>query len=180
MKRRTNPGLLAVTMAIALFALGCAEAPPAQDQGVGLAPPSAPAPPAEPVENTETRPSEPAEAADSTAPVVDENTETKVAEVGFGEKGHYDSKDYISVAVSTKFRVEEQIGLLRIKNCMDQYKAINGKFPKDHEEFWKEIIEKNSIQLPDLPPGQRFLYDPELAKETRGEKSLKILVPKKS
>ena len=44
---------------------------------------------------------------------------------------------------------------------MQLYKASNGYLPKSHEIFWKEIIEANSIQLPELPEGERYAYDPE-------------------
>ena len=105
-------------------------------------------------------------------------TEESAAEVGFGEKGHYESQDYISVVVGSQFRAEERITLGRVTQAMKQYRAIHGNYPKTDEEFFEEIIKANSISLPDLPAGQKYGYDPELAAESNAEQSLTILKPK--
>ncbi len=82
------------------------------------------------------------------------------------------------MAVSTQFRVQEQLTLIRITQAMRQYKARYEEYPQEEEVFWEKIIKENSISLPDLPKDQKFLYDPELADETDGEQSLRILQPR--
>jgi hypothetical protein len=46
---------------------------------------------------------------------------------------------------------------------MRLYNGSHGTNPKTHEEFMSQIIEANNIQLPDLPSGQEYVYDPEKA-----------------
>ena len=46
---------------------------------------------------------------------------------------------------------------------MKTYKAIDpeNKGPRSHEEFMERIIKENAIELPILPDGHRYRYDPE-------------------
>ena len=51
---------------------------------------------------------------------------------------------------------------ITIPNAMKTFKAGNdNKGPKDHEEFMARIVEENSIELPSLPDGHKYRYDPE-------------------
>jgi hypothetical protein len=82
------------------------------------------------------------------------------AEVGVGAKGHY-SEGIITTPVSTIFRAEEMIAFkIQIPQAMNLFKAENNRGPKTHEEFMEKIIKANMIPLPELPEGQRFLFDP--------------------
>ncbi len=40
-------------------------------------------------------------------------------------------------------------------------KRLNGRKPNSHEEFMEKIIKEGKINLPELPAGQRYVYDPE-------------------
>ena len=40
------------------------------------------------------------------------------------------------------------------------FKASEGHLPKTDEEFMDKIINANHIQLPPLPPGSSYVYDP--------------------
>ncbi len=51
-----------------------------------------------------------------------------------------------------------------VRKAMDIYKAGEGHAPKTHQEFMDRIINENHIQLPTLPPGQRYVYDPQKEK----------------
>ena len=64
----------------------------------------------------------------------------------------------------TKFRTEERIAFeVQIPNAMKIYKAAhNNKGPKTHEEFMDVIIKENGVQLPELAPGESYLYIPEI------------------
>ena len=104
--------------------------------------------------------------------------EGDIAQSGFGAKGHYESNDLISVTIGARFRAEERLVLAKITHGLQIYKATHGDYPDAHEAFWKEVIEKNAIRMPDLKPGEEYRYDPELARETNGEDSLRI-VPSK-
>jgi hypothetical protein len=48
----------------------------------------------------------------------------------------------------------------QIKHDMDIWQAIHNRWPKNAQEFQKEILEPARIELPDLPPGNRYVYNP--------------------
>jgi hypothetical protein len=48
----------------------------------------------------------------------------------------------------------------QIKHDMDIWQAIHNRWPKTAQEFQKEILEPANIELPELPPGHRYVYDP--------------------
>lgn len=48
-----------------------------------------------------------------------------------------------------------------IPKYMQMYKGEHGSAPKTHEKFMSKIIEANKVQLPELPPGRKYVYDPE-------------------
>jgi hypothetical protein len=87
------------------------------------------------------------------------------AEVGVGQKG----RDYgggalmkpITTPASAYWRAQERITFDQIQHSMDLYKAANGSAPKTQEEFMEKIIKENMLKLPQLPPGQRYVYLPD-------------------
>ena len=99
-----------------------------------------------------------------------------VAGVGSGKRGRKIEKRegvgkiIVTPAVSY-FRTKEKIifDIVLPKN-MQLFQATNGRYPKSHEEFMKEIIEAGMVTLPELPENSRYIYDPEthqLMVETR-------------
>ncbi len=48
----------------------------------------------------------------------------------------------------------------QIPQAMREFKAANKRAPKDNDEFMEKIIKAHIIQLPELPPGERYIYDP--------------------
>jgi hypothetical protein len=49
----------------------------------------------------------------------------------------------------------------QIQKSMDVYvNTHDGKYPQTTEEFMREIIEPNMIELPELRPQQEYFYDP--------------------
>ena len=87
----------------------------------------------------------------------------KKAEVGVGKKGHYGGPGFIKTPISVYFRAQEKITFeVQIPSNMNLYKAMNNnKGPATQEEFMEKIIKANRVDLPDLPPGDRYFYDPE-------------------
>jgi hypothetical protein len=105
----------------------------------------------------------------SSTPASQPATEQVPAAVGVGKSSQrfdqYQS-DSVQKIVSTPareyFRVSERITFDRIKHDLELYKAMHdGKGPQSHEEFMREIVEPAQIELPELPPGQRYVYNPE-------------------
>ena len=43
--------------------------------------------------------------------------------------------------------------------CHEPLQGMHGHFPKTPEDFTRDIIEFNQIELPELPAGHRYLYD---------------------
>ncbi|MDR0870050.1 MAG: hypothetical protein LBN39_04585 [Planctomycetaceae bacterium] len=95
-------------------------------------------------------------------------TELVKADVGAGRKGHYgqkggeDATDIITVPVATLFRAKEMTAFrIQVPQALQLYKATNdGKGPETDEEFQEKIIKANNIVLPELPEGQKYVYDP--------------------
>ena len=53
----------------------------------------------------------------------------------------------------------EKVTKLAIDQHLNIFNATQGRFPKDHDEFMREIIKKNNLQLPKLPGGDTYEYD---------------------
>ena len=54
----------------------------------------------------------------------------------------------------------EQITKAQIKHEVDLFNALEGRYPKDYDEFMTRII-KPGIRLPVLPGGWKYAYDVE-------------------
>ncbi|MEN6457642.1 MAG: hypothetical protein ABFC63_01820 [Thermoguttaceae bacterium] len=81
------------------------------------------------------------------------------AQVGVGEKG----RDYPAgmYAPKTYWAIKETLAFdVQIPKAMQLFKATEGRAPKDHAEFMERIIKEGMIQLPELPAGDRYEYDP--------------------
>ena len=106
-----------------------------------------------------------AEQAPATAEPAREPTR-EVAGVGVGKKGrklekHKGTGQIIAQPAVSFFRAKEKIIFeIVIPKNMQLFEATNGRFPKSHDEFMKEIVEFGQIQLPELPEGGSYVYDP--------------------
>jgi hypothetical protein len=86
------------------------------------------------------------------------------AEKGVGVKGRsLDQHEGLLVTpAKAYFAVRERaVFEIQIPGALKLYKATNDKGPKSHEDFMAQIIDANQINLPELPVGQRYIYDPE-------------------
>jgi len=83
------------------------------------------------------------------------------AKVGVGAKGRYDL-GVITTPAATYWAARERIMFtIQIPKCLEAYKFEHDfKGPPSHKEFMKEVVEKYHLQLPTLPPGHRYYYDP--------------------
>ncbi|MDG2127263.1 MAG: hypothetical protein P8K08_04670 [Fuerstiella sp.] len=54
---------------------------------------------------------------------------------------------------------KQKIGELQIQRSVDIFNAIEGRYPKDHEEFMTKVIKANGIRLPQLGPDKQYQYD---------------------
>ncbi len=83
------------------------------------------------------------------------------AEAGVGVRGQGYEPGFITTPIRAYFRVRERVAFdVQIPHAMQLYKATNGQAPQSHEQFMQDIIQANSIRLPELPPGEQYIYDP--------------------
>jgi hypothetical protein len=75
------------------------------------------------------------------------------------EKPEITGQDYITVTGQAYSVILGRSAILSIQHAVDLFNAENGRYPKDYDEFKREIIAKNRIQLPLLPAHQKYGYD---------------------
>jgi hypothetical protein len=141
------PGSGGPATATAPATAGAAAAPTAAPAATGAAAPVASAP----------------GAADPAAMPAAAPGATTEAQPGVGTKGqNYGGPGIVTTPVETYFRTLDRIAFeVQIPNAMKLYKAEhNDKGPKTHEEYMAVIIKENGVQLPELPPGEQYVYDP--------------------
>ena len=98
--------------------------------------------------------------ANQTAAQTPPDANRKKAEVGVGIKGQGYGGGIITEPIRARFRIADRINFDAIKHDMDLFKALHDRAPKSHEEFMKEIIKAGQRELPELPAGEKYLYDP--------------------
>lgn len=101
------------------------------------------------------------EAPQEVTPDESEDFERQVAEVGVGKSGRNYGGGVISEPIKQYFQVGDRMQLLNMTHAMNLYKAEHGRLPQTHDEFMDKIIKANSIALPELPEGERYVYDPQ-------------------
>lgn len=67
---------------------------------------------------------------------------------------------YLGTVAATYFESKHKIFHIQVQNQMKTFNAIHDRYPKDHEEFLKEIIEPIGMPIPEMPEGQEAIYDP--------------------
>ena len=95
-----------------------------------------------------------------------ELTERVKAEVGVGSKGRrLEDPDMVKMIVTPAialFRTRERVVFeIQIPKAIQLYEALNNKKLASTEAFMEHIIRANKIDLPSLPAGQKYIYDPE-------------------
>jgi hypothetical protein len=94
-------------------------------------------------------------------------------EVGVGVKGKDYGAGLITTPVSAYFAAKESIAIkIKLPHALQSFKSVNNRNPNSQEEFDEKIIKDNGIELPELPAGESYVYDPQ-----SGE--LKILLKEK-
>ncbi len=135
------------------------EVDPEVDPGVAQEPETTP-PEAETLAMPDATPDD-SESPEAAAP----DAERVKADVGVGAKGRGLDKFQGGVLVTPAkayFTLRERaIFQVQIPHAMQLYQALHGRAPESHDQFMKEIIQANQIQLPNLPPDQRYVYDPQ-------------------
>ena len=90
-------------------------------------------------------------------------TQQVQAGVGVGQQGRsLDEYEGVYVTpVKALFATRERLVFeVQIPQALQLFNATEGRNPKSHEEFMEKIVKANQIQLPELPPNNRYIYDP--------------------
>ncbi len=163
----------ALIVAVAMAA-GCSEQPTAQSKPVPAirkGPPEPPPPP--PVEKPAPEPEYPPggtmQLGDGKTPpggATNPDAARVKAEAGVGVRGQrLNDPRLVQMIVAPArglFQTEQRMVFdAQIPKNMQIFEASNGRKPKSHEEFMEQIIEAGMIKLPELPTGQRYVYDPQ-------------------
>ena len=79
-----------------------------------------------------------------------------------GKKGSRYGGGFITEPISAYFKTRHRVVLeIQIPKTMQLFHATNNRYPKDMAEFERVILKPNGITaLPELPDGQRYVYDP--------------------
>ena len=107
------------------------------------------------------------EAAAAAVPAQEPQMPNQVAKAGVGVQGNSldsiqgnDPRMMLAGPVKAYFQIKERIVFdIQVKPMEQTFNAINGRNPKSHEEYMKEIV--GQIQLPKLPDGMVYRYHPE-------------------
>jgi hypothetical protein len=102
-----------------------------------------------------------ANAAPSPPPMQDQ-----VAKTGVGVKGDSlndiqgnDPRLLIAGPVKAYFNVREKVVFeIGLPKAEQMFNALNGRNPKSHDEYMKEVVKANAISLPELPQGMVYRY----------------------
>ena len=118
--------------------------------------------PAEPASSAS---SEPKQADKASSPAAPEADVLKKADVGATGKGKFaDSAEkpmsIVTVPLATYFRAQEMaVFRIQIPQALKLFNGTNGRNPESQEEFMSQIIRANNLVLPQLPPGDSYVYD---------------------
>jgi hypothetical protein len=82
------------------------------------------------------------------------------AAAGQGIQGQGYGGGIVTEPIHQYFMARDRIKIAQLQHQLDIWKALhNNKPPKNKDEYIKEIVEPCGVELPDLPPGRRYVYD---------------------
>ena len=55
----------------------------------------------------------------------------------------------------------QKISQMPVEKALQLFRAEEGRYPRDYDEFVERIVKPNNIQLPKLPGGKKYKYDVE-------------------
>ena len=99
---------------------------------------------------------------DAAAAIVAQKAEAGVGKQGQLLAGHSDAQKIISGPAATLLNVKQKKILeWDVPKALQLYQALEGNFPKSHEEFMAKIVEANNLVLPELPEGAVYHFNTE-------------------
>lgn len=101
----------------------------------------------------------------SNDPVVSETMPAQRATAGVGKQGeklqaHNQAQQIISGPASQLFQLRQRAVFdIQIPQALQLYKASNGRAPRSHDEFVREILQANNLVLPELKDGMVYHFN---------------------
>ncbi len=150
------------TIGVIALSIGCEQAPPAT--APRSTEESGPPPPPSVSRANEAR--SPDNDSKAEQQPVYENVMREEARAGVGKKGRGYGGGIITEPIRQRFLIQDRLILGQVKHAINLYKAQDprNKGPRSQEEFMEKIIQANNLRLPELPRGERYVYDPETEK----------------
>ncbi|MEN0109853.1 MAG: hypothetical protein AAF805_03935 [Planctomycetota bacterium] len=75
-----------------------------------------------------------------------------------------DGGGYLSTTLRGGIAAEQKLGLATVEHAKNLFYGLEGRFPKDHDEFMAKVVEFNQIKLEPLVEPYVYEYDPESTK----------------
>lgn len=123
---------------------------PAQGPATGITPAG---PPGSAPETPAATPSGP-----SGAPAADVRQVPAAGEAG--RKGKEFGSGLIATPIGVYFGAREKIAILQMEEQLKLWSTQHERAPRDYKEFTEVIINPANIKLPELRPGERYIFDP--------------------
>ena len=70
-------------------------------------------------------------------------------------------KGVLATPTSTYLRIQDRAIFLNLEHAMNLYKGEHGELPKTHDDFMRDIVQANNINLPELPDDSKYVYLPD-------------------
>ena len=89
--------------------------------------------------------------------------ERVVAEAGVGKQGQVigEKEGFLRTPAKALFSAKQKIAFMSVEHAVNLYEGLEGHKPKTHEEFMEKVVKFNNIQLPELPEGHIYVWDPD-------------------
>lgn len=68
---------------------------------------------------------------------------------------------YLSTVMRGGIVAEQKLGLAQVEHATNLFWGLEGRYPKDHEEFMEKVIKFNGIPLEPLEEPYEYRYNPE-------------------
>jgi hypothetical protein len=90
-----------------------------------------------------------------------QHADLRPAAVGVGAQGKDYGAGMVTTPVSAYFAAKQMIVFnIQLPKAMQMFKLTKNRNPNSQAEFDEQIIKEWDIKLPELPAGERYLYDP--------------------
>ena len=95
---------------------------------------------------------------------VKKTPEQKTAAHRLTQSGERRRRSTAAMYFGTAKFAKEKLTFGQIKQAVQLFRATNDRYPADWQEFDTAIIKRNRFQLPELPAGDKYVFDSKTGK----------------